>query len=199
MTPWEISATRTREAKAAAEAIGAEYHCLGERDMYVVYCEPTLRKAYDLFRRIAPSLVFTHPWRDYMTDHEQASSIARAASFIYAAPNVSAFPVRADSQIPHLYYCDPIEGVDPLGNPIEPTTFVNVSDVMEQKIAMLACHTSQREWLRAHHGMDEYIESMKRHGQMRGQSTGVAYAEGFVQHRGHAYPRNDLLKEIVSQ
>ena len=58
---------------------------------------------------------------------------------------------------------------------------------------MLACHASQREWLRAHHGMDEYLEAVKRHDAARGSCSGVAYAEAFVQHRGHAYPHDDLL------
>ena len=76
------------EAAAAAALIGATYHCLDERDGFVVYDKPTLQKTYDLFRRIAPSLVFTHAPKDYMIDHEQASLLARAASFLYAAPNV---------------------------------------------------------------------------------------------------------------
>jgi len=33
---------------------------------------------------------------------------------------------------------------------------------IDRKIEMLACYTSQREWLRSHHGMDEYIEAIKR-------------------------------------
>ena len=62
---------------------------------------------------------------------------------------------------------------------------------------MLACHASQREWLRAYHGMDEYLDAMRRHAAMRGRQAGVAAAEAFVQHRGHAYPRNDLLAELL--
>jgi LmbE family N-acetylglucosaminyl deacetylase len=195
---WAISALRTQEAKAAAEKIGAYYHCLDERDGYVIYDRLTLKKAYDLFRRLAPSLVFTHATHDYMVDHEQASLIARSASFVYSAPNASAFPVMPGSQIPYLYYCDPLEGIDPLGQPVTPTTLVDISSVIEQKAAMLACHASQREWLAAHHGMDEYIESMKRLGKMRGHAMGVAYAEGFVQHRGHAYPGDDMLRKVFA-
>jgi len=68
----------------------------------------------------------------------------------------------------------------------------------EQKTEMLKCHASQREWLRAHHGMDEYIDSMKRHVAWRGEQAGAAAAEAFVQHRGHSYPANDLLKELFA-
>lgn len=195
---WDISSRRTREAAASVAVLGGTYHCLDERDGLVVYDKPSIQKAADLFRRVAPSLVFTHAPKDYMLDHEQASLLARAASFLYAAPNISAFPVKQGSGVPWLYYCDPIEGIDPLGRPVEPTTLVDISGHMEKKTQMLACHASQREWLLAHHGMDEYLEAMQRHGAMRGRQAGVAYAEGFVQHRGHAYPREDLLAELFS-
>lgn len=95
-----------------------------------------------------------------------------------------------------MCYCDPTGGVDPYGKPIEPTTLIDVSAQAEKKAAMLACHVSQREWLRAHHGMDEYIEAMKRYSATRGKRLGVEYAEAFVQHRGHSYPENDLLAEM---
>jgi LmbE family N-acetylglucosaminyl deacetylase len=195
-TPWDISSIRTKEAKASAEMLGAAYHCLDERDIFVVYDKPTLRKAIDLVRRVAPTLVFTHAAKDYMMDHEQASLLARAASFAYGAPNASAVPLKAGSRIPYLYYCDPIEGLDPLGRLVEPTTVVEVTGQQEKKLAMLACHASQREWLRAHHGMDEYLEATRRHDAERGKLIGRPAAEAFVQHRGHAYPHDDLLAAL---
>jgi LmbE family N-acetylglucosaminyl deacetylase len=193
---WQISAARTAEGTKAAAMIGATYHCLDERDLFVVYDKPTLQKAVDLFRQVAPGLVFTHASKDYMMDHEMVSLLARAASFGYGAPNASAHPRRPESAVPHLYYCDPPEGIDPLGNAVEPTTLVDISKQMDKKTAMLACHASQREWLRAHHGMDEYLDAMRRHSAARGRKAGVEAAEGFVQHRGHSYPRNDLLAEL---
>src|SRR2546421_11286368 len=105
---WDISAIRTKEARRAAEIIGAEYHCLDERDGLVVYDKPTIQKAIDLFRRVAPSLVFAHAPKDYMLDHEQASLLACAASFLYGAPNISTHPLLPGSAIPWLYYCDPV-------------------------------------------------------------------------------------------
>jgi LmbE family N-acetylglucosaminyl deacetylase len=196
---WDISATRTNEARAAAGMIGATYHCLDERDGLVVFDKATIQKTVDLFRRIAPTLVFAHAQDDYMMDHVEASKLARAASFLYGAPNISAFPLREGSRIPHLYYCDPIEGIDSLGRAVAPTTVVDVSAVHEKKLAMLACHASQREWLRAHHGMDEYLESVRRHDSGRGKMKSVAFAEAFVQHRGHAYPHDDLLAELFGK
>ncbi len=198
-TRWSIAGIRTEEAAKAAAMIGGTYHCLGQSDGQVVYDKYTLQLAYDLFRRVAPSLVIIHPAKDYMIDHEMASLLGRMASFMYGAPNSSAFPLKEGSAIPHLYYCDPLEGCDPYGNRIDPTTWVDVTEQLETKAEMLACHASQREWLRDHHGTDEYIDSMRRHVALRGQQVGVAAAEAFVQHRGHAYPRNDLMAELFGE
>ena len=195
-TRHEISAIRTKEAEQSAKLLGATYHCLDERDGFIIYDKPTLQKTYDLFRRVNPSLVFTHPAADYMMDHEQVSLLARAASFIYGAPNVSSFPLPDNAGVPWLYYCDPVDGIDPLGRPVPPTTLIDITSSHEKKLAMLTCHASQREWLRAHHGMDEYLESVRKHDAGRGRLLGTAYAEGFIQHRGHAYPQNDLLAEL---
>ena len=195
---WAISARRTKEAEKAAALIGAVYDCLGESDGRVIYDKPTLQKTIDLFRRVAPSLVITHAVKDYMLDHEMASQLARAASFIYGAPNASAVPRPQGAQVPHLYYCDPVEGLDPLGRPVVPTALVDISDQLEKKTEMLACHASQREWLRAHHGTDEYLDAMRRFAAERGRQAGVAAAEGFVQHLGHPHPRNDLLSELFA-
>jgi LmbE family N-acetylglucosaminyl deacetylase len=193
----EIAAIRRNEGIAAAAKIGATYHRLDEPDIQVVFDKATNRKAIELLRRIAPTLLFTHPRHDYMLDHEQVHLLARATAFSYSIPNASETPLIPGSAIPWLYYCDPVEGHDPYTNEfVRPTTYVDVSRQIDRKIEMLACHASQRDWLRAHHGMDEYIEAMKRHGAERGRERNVAYAEAFVQHRGHPYPQTDLLAEL---
>ena len=176
--------------------LAATYHCLGEPDVFVVYDKPTLYKSVDLFRRVAPQLVFTHSPFDYMMDHVVTSQLARAASFGYGARNSSKLPLLEHSCVPHLYYCDPLEGIDPRGNRVQPTTWVDVGLKLETKAEMLACHRSQRDWLRAHHGTDEYLDAMRRHAAMRGSEIGVAAAEAFVQHLGHAYPITDILAEL---
>jgi len=192
----EIAAVRRKEAIAAAELIAATYHCLDERDVHLVFDRDTNSKAINLFRQIAPSLVITHPRLDYMLDHEQTHLLARSAAFAYSIPNASQLPLIEGSTVPHLYYCDPVDATDHAGQVVKPTTLIDVTDQMELRTKMLACHASQREWLRSHHGMDEYIESMKRHSALRGQLAGTTYAEAFVQHRGHAFPTNDLLVEL---
>jgi LmbE family N-acetylglucosaminyl deacetylase len=195
----EISVIRREEARRAAAMIGATYHCLGELDGRVVYDKATIQKTVELFRGVAPSLVFTHARSDYHMDHEMVSLLTRAASFMYGAPNASKAPLLPGSGVPYMYYCDPIEGVDALVRPIEPTTLIDISTQLSKKADMLACHASQREWLRAHHGMDEYLETMRRFSGGRGKLLGTAAAEAFVQHRGHPYPADDLLETLFGR
>ena len=192
----QIASVRRREAEASATIIGARYHCLSERNALVVYDKPTIGKTIELFRTVAPSLVFTHALRDYMMDHEVVAQLARAASFAYPARNVSSLPLVEGSAVPHLYYCDPIDGLDPLGQTVQPTTVIDITETIDTKTQMLAAHASQREWLRVHHGIDQYIQAMRRHADRRGKLLGTKFAEAFVQHRGHAYPADDLLVEL---
>jgi LmbE family N-acetylglucosaminyl deacetylase len=195
----EIAAVRRQEGIAAATKIGATYHCLDEADVQVVFDKTANRKAIDLLREVAPTLLFTHPRHDYMMDHEQTHLLARSAAFSYPAPNASTLPLVEGSAIPWLYYCDPVEGRDPYtGELVTPTTLIDITGQLARKAEMLACHASQRDWLRSHHGMDQYIEAMKRHAALRGDEAGVEFAEAFVQHRGHPFPQNDLLMELLS-
>lgn len=192
--PAEIGALRREEGRAAAARLGARYHCLEELDLQVVYGPTPLRKAVGLLRETRPTLLITHSPSDYMLDHEQVSAIARAAAFAAPIPNAPAPPgSKPLESVPHLYYADPVEGKDALGAKVRPTLLVDIGDVLETKLSMLACHASQRDWLRRHHGIDEYLESARRWSRERGRLAGLEYAEGFRQHLGHAYPQDDLL------
>jgi LmbE family N-acetylglucosaminyl deacetylase len=196
----EIARVRLAEAARAASLLNADYQCAGAPDFFFNYDAPTLRCVIEIIRQTNPSLVFTHSPDDYMVDHETASRLVRAACFAAPAPNAkteaanAAPPVKA---IPHLYYADPLEGKDILGHQIAPGFYVDISSVIETKARMLACHASQREWLRRQHGMDQYLEAMKQWAARRGAEAGVNYAEAFRQHLGHAYPQDNKLAELV--
>src|SRR5579872_5888747 len=115
--PQEISRMRREEGARAAALIGASYHCLEERDLLVCYEERSLEKVTRLLRLVQPSIVITHSPADYMLDHEMTSTLTRAAAFGAPIPNFLSDrrigPVLP--HIPHLYYCDALEGKDPLG------------------------------------------------------------------------------------
>ena len=197
-SPAEIAALRRAEGAAAA-AMWATYHCLEELDLRVIYGERPLEKVVRLINAVGATVVFAHAPDDYHLDHEQTSKITRAATFAAPIPNFLAGrhehpPIPA---IPHLFYCDPLEGKDIFGRPVEPDFRTDITAVLDDKSAMLACHASQRAWLRKHHGVDNLVESMRDWSRSRSQTPGRA-AEGFRQHRGHSYPQSNLLVELLS-
>jgi LmbE family N-acetylglucosaminyl deacetylase len=197
--PEEISRIRKKEGADAAALIGATYHCLEEHDLLVFYNERALERVTRLLREVRPRIVITHSASDYMPDHEMTSYLARAAAFAAPAPNFLRDRGHGPplDRIPHLYYADAVEGKDPLGRPLPPAFCVDISRVIETKSQMLACHASQRDWLRKHHGMDHYLNAMRDWSAERGKSCGVPFAEGYRQHLGHSYPQDNLLGHLL--
>ena len=111
----EIAAVRRGEAGRAAALIGARYLCVEFRDLAVFNDDPSRRAVTELLRRTRPELVLAASPVDYLCDHEAASALVREACFAAPAPNYdtrvegAAPPLDA---IPHLYWMDPVGGVD---------------------------------------------------------------------------------------
>ena len=189
----EISETRKKEAAKSARILDAKYQCLGFEDLFIAYDKPAIIRTVALIRKIRPQVVFTMSPSCYMIDHEITSQLVQSACFGGGLVNVATPGIDPIEFIPYLYYADAMEGKDKFGQKINSTTIVDISSVIQIKTDMLGCHKSQREWLRQHHGMDEYILSMKRQSQSQGQEISVQYAEGFRQHLGHAYPQDNIL------
>ena len=93
---------------------------------------------------------------------------------------------------------DPIRGVDRDNRPVRPDFLIDVTETFDQKREMLAAHESQRAWLRAQHGLDEYLDSMERWTRARGELAAVPYAEGFRHYTGHPYPAEPALEELLA-
>lgn len=199
-TREEIAGIRLKEARTAAEFLGAWYSCTGLKDMEVFANVDNLRKVVEVMRSFDPDIVIAHSPIDYMVDHEEASRLVRDAVFANAMPLFSTLaspPAPLGRVTPALYYGDAIEGLDPMGNRVLPQFYVDISDQMENKRNMLSCHVSQREWLRSYHGVDEYLDQMTAWGAMYGREAGFRYAEGFRQHLGHGHPHEPVLQNAL--
>lgn len=160
-----------------------------------MYDRPTILKTIALIRQVRPAIVFAPSPDDYMVDHEMASRLVWNACFAAGIPNIETPGTKPYGHIPTLYYCDSLDAKDKLGTPIKAETYVDISSIIELKVEMLCCHKSQRDWLFAHHGVDEYTAALKRHGALRGKEIGVAYAEAFRQHLGHSFPQDNILQK----
>jgi len=201
MDALRIAECRRAEAKKAADILGAECFCLEFRDLQIVHDNPSRKKVTEFIRRTRPDIVFTAPPTDYMADHEMTSRLVRDACFNASVPNYATEaddPAPPTLKIPHLYYMDPVQGMDGFGDPLPIGGLIDVSTVWDKKRAMLACHESQRNWLLRQHGIDEYLEMQARWSRRRGWEINVEFAEAFRQHRGHPYPHDDLLRSVLA-
>ncbi len=197
-SPAEISEIRRREALAAAAAIGASYRCAGFQDLAIFNDDPSRRRVTQLVRDLRPDVILTASPSDYLCDHETTSHLVRDAAFASSVPNYGTGTANAPlPQIPHVYFLDPIEGVDRNGAVVMPDFVVNVESVMETKKKMLAAHESQRAWLRRQHNLDDYLRSMEQWTRTAGARAGIEYGEGLRQYGIHPYPRSPLLQEAL--
>lgn len=202
----KIAGVRRQEAARAAAILGAEYVCLEEKDLSIFYDHATLGKVMRLVRRAGPALVLTHSPVDYMVDHETTSRLCQTACFGATTPNYrigrigrpgtrkAARPLRA---VPHLYYAQPFGGRDILGKEIAPSFYVDVSSTIGRKEKMLACHESQRAWLRAQQAIADPLVVMRDTAERAGRLAGVSSAEGFRQHLGQGFPQDNLLAKLL--
>lgn len=202
----EIGRVRKKEAAASATLLGASYTCLGFSDLTIVYGEKAKRPVSALLRLVRPDLVIVPSPVDYMADHEETPRIVREAAFASTVPNWKASlngkRPRPCDKLPAILYADPIDNVDHFGRRVAAQYVVDITESVDLKERMLACHDSQRSWLRRQHGEDEYLLWMRRVGADRARdfaSDGVAYAEGFRQHLGHGFPREDHLTASLGE
>ena len=193
----EIARIRRQEAVNAAAIIGAQYICAEFRDLAVFNDDSSRRRVCELIRVVRPELVITSAPIDYHCDHEATSALVRDACFGASAPNYHSGSAPALDAIPHLYFMDSIEGTDRDGRPQLSDFHLNIASVFERKRDMLACHESQRNWLRKQHGIDDYIVQMEKWSRAVGKRCGVEYAEGFRRYPGHPYPQTPLLQELL--
>ncbi len=200
MSRFEITKVRRNEAEKAATLLGAEIHFMGQNDLDIDVNAEVRRMVTEVVRKSHPDIVLTHSPSDYMADHENTSRLVRDACFCAPTPNYETgdpCPANPLERIPTLFYADPLEGIDIFGTRVAPHFHVDISAKMNLKREMLACHASQRDWLRAQHGIDQYLIAMEEWAKKRGEETGFAYAEGYRQHLGHAFPSENVLKEIL--
>lgn len=198
--PDAIAEIRRNEAAAAAALIGARYRCAEFRDLSIFSDDSSRRRIVEILRWARPDVVLTAAPVDYMADHEATSALVRDGCFAAPAKNYATGQTEASpplAAIPHLYYMDPIGGVDLEDRPAAADFFVDVSRTFAVKREMLAKHASQREWLFRHHGIDDYLDTMERWTRSAGARGCIELAEGFRHYRGHPYPQTPLLEELL--
>ena len=166
--------------------------------------EPTLENRKNVIRMIrsyTPDLILTHRPNDYHPDHRYAGILVQDAAYMVTVPNVC-------TDVPALAYNPVIAYMSDnfrFPAPFMPEVAIDIDDIVDKKLDMLHCHTSQMyEWLPFNAGkLDEVPKSprqrrkwlehrleqfravadrhrdilVKRYGERRGRT--VRYAEAF--------------------
>jgi len=179
----EVKANRKKEAENAAKALNVhdiQFFDLG--DYPLVVDKDAKFKLVDLVRAVQPSFMLSHSQYDpYNTDHMYTTEVAMEVRMIAQAWGHN--PGEKVLAAPQLYLFEPHQ-TEQMG--WKPDTFLDISDVWDQKRAAIECMEGQ------HHLWDYYTnvaENRANHFRRNsgGQSGGRAakYAEGFQS----IYPR----------
>jgi 4-oxalomesaconate hydratase len=130
----KVKRIRHEEAERAAAALGASFRCLDLGDYPLEVERDALGRVVDAIRELAPDVILTHTDRDpFNPDHPVAfHAVERARALAAGAGVSSAFDTIAP---PELLLFEPHQ--PELCN-FTPTTFLDITVVMERKLAAMA-------------------------------------------------------------
>jgi LmbE family N-acetylglucosaminyl deacetylase len=178
--PADLDRIRQQEASAAAAVVGAALFSVGTGDGEFFDSVENRRKLVAIYREFRPTLVIAHSPDDYHVDHRAASAVAEAATWSSASRGHASGTDPLPTQ-PKLWFADTINM-----SAFVPEFLIDVSNQLDIKTRMLACHRSQ---MARENDADFFplSELMLRQCSTRGAEAGVAAAEAFRWH--HAFKR----------
>jgi 4-oxalomesaconate hydratase len=132
-TVENVKRVRHAEAERAAETLGADFHCLDLGDYPLQIDTAALEQISEVIREFGPDVLITHTDTDpFNPDHPVAyAAVQRARSLAAGAGVQSAF---ATIEPPAFFLFEPHQ--PELCN-FTPTTFVDITAVMEAKVAAM--------------------------------------------------------------
>jgi 4-oxalomesaconate hydratase len=171
-TVENVKKVRHAEAEAAAAALGASFRCLDLGDYPLQIDADALTAIADAIREFAPDVLVTHTDRDpFNPDHPVAhAAVDRARGLAAGAGVQSAF---ATVKPPALFLFEPHQ--PELCN-FTPTTFVDITSVIEKKTAAMAEMKAQ-QYLQTYYA--QRAEQRGNHARRASGNQDVRYAEAF--------------------
>ena len=198
-----IATRRLNEAREAARVVGAKLHDPIADDVEVFYTKELVQKMCAVVRIARPTIMLLPSPEDYMEDHMTSSRLAVTAAFVRGMPNfLTAPPRNPTSQPVTLYHALPYGLRDGMRRVVRPGQFVDITTVLKEKRAALACHESQKEWLDRTQGMDSYLQSMEDMASRVAAPSGkFRFAEGWRRHMhaGFCGPEANPLADVLGR
>ena len=167
-----VKRVRHAEAEAAAAALGADFRCLDLGDYPLEVDSEALARIVDVIRELAPDVIVTHTDRDpFNPDHPVAFHATERARALAAGAGVeSAFETVSP---PELFLFEPHQ--PELCN-FTPTTFVDITAVIERKRAAMAEMKAQ-SYLQTYYG--QRAEQRGNHARRVSGDKEIRFAEAF--------------------
>ena len=143
----EIKATRRGEAEAAASALGADIVFLDLGDYPLRESPEAVAALVDVYRRVQPTVVLTHPLADpYNGDHPAAARMALEARVLAQAIGVAnsdgTFPTKDEIiGAPPVFFFEPHQ---PEQSDFKPNVLLDITDAFPLKRAAMECLPAQK-------------------------------------------------------
>ena len=171
-TTEQVKEIRHAEAERAARAVGADFECLDLGDYPLEVGKDALELIADRIRAFAPHVLVTHTDRDpFNPDHAVAFfAVERARALAAGAGVASAFETV---EPPELLLFEPHQ--PELCN-FTPTTFVDITAVMDQKQAAMAEMKAQAY---LHTYYSQRAEQRGNHARRSSGDSAIQFAEAF--------------------
>jgi 4-oxalomesaconate hydratase len=171
-TVEKVKEIRHGEAERAAEALGASFRCLDLGDYPLEVEGEALTTLTDAIRELAPDVIVTHTDRDpFNPDHPVAfHAVERARALAAGAGVESAFETISP---PQLFLFEPHQ--PELCN-FTPTTFLDITPVIERKQAAMAEMKAQR-YLQEYYA--QRAEQRANHARRVSGDKEIRFAEAF--------------------
>jgi LmbE family N-acetylglucosaminyl deacetylase len=140
-----LARRRREEAARAAAVAGIKSLVLDNHNGELLPTIENRKQVIRIIREYEPDLILTHRPYDYHPDHRYTSQLVQDASYIVRVPNMTPLTPPLTKKSPVImYFADFFQKP----TPFQPDVAVDISDVLAQKIKMVACHESQvYEWL----------------------------------------------------
>lgn len=182
--PQDITLARAGESAAGAAHLAATCHPSLVNDSEILYTVDLIRRITAVIREVRPTIILTQAPDDYMEDHICASRLTATAAFNRNMPNfVSLPPAAAYGDDVYLYHALPHGLHDQLRRLVFPGLYVDISTVIDRKLAALDAHSSQAAWLADNQGMSSPGEVMLEMSRTVGGMSGrYLLAEGWRRH-----------------
>jgi 4-oxalomesaconate hydratase len=143
----EIKRIRRREADAAAAALGADIEYLDLGDYPLRESEEALQALIEVYRRVQPTVVLTHPLADpYNGDHPTAARMALEARVLAQAIGVPKPDGTAPSPdeiigAPPVFFFEPHQ---PEQSDFKPSVLLDITEAFPRKRAAMECLPAQK-------------------------------------------------------